>query len=74
MIGWGVAVAEVAKLFNKVMEWFSPGQIEKKNKATLDRLEKDKAEILSQPPSASRARKLAKIIQQIDDLRSKLHT
>jgi len=68
------AVAELAKIGNKVMEWFSPGIVEKKHKAKLDMLEKEKAAILSQPATTRNSKRLAKIIKEISELRSKLHT
>ena len=74
---WGsiaVAIAELGKLGNKVMDWFSPGMVEKKQKAKLDELEREKKNILSQPPTDKAARRLAKIQKTIDELRSKLHT
>ena len=68
------AVAELAKIGNKVMEWFSPGIVEKKHKAKLDMLEKEKYSLLSQPATVQNSKRLSKIMKKISELRSKLHT
>ena len=68
------AVAELAKIGNKVMEWFSPGVVEKKWKAKLDELEREKKKILAQPATEKGSKRLVKIQGKIDELRSKLHT
>ena len=68
------AVAELAKISNKIMDWFSPGQRTKANKAELDRLEKRKGAILRQPATVKRSQELQRISKKITALQSKLHS